>query len=204
MLRPIAVWRTRASPGPGSATSTSRSARTSGPPNSSMRTARGMGSSSNIAVVRRPQSCPRDASAVRPERTPDHPAISSTHAKRGRSSVAARPRLLESASAIHRHEAMSEHLLIVGGGQAAVQAVHTLRQNGYAGRITVVCGERHAPYQRPPLSKKYLAGQMPRERLALRPESWYRERGAELMIGARAVELEPAACRVRLDGGQVL
>lgn len=99
---------------------------------------------------------------------------------------------------------MSEHLLIVGGGQAAVQAVHTLRQNGYAGRITVVCGERHAPYQRPPLSKKYLAGQMPRERLALRPEAWYRERGVELMIGARAVELEPATGRVRLDGGQVL
>ncbi|HEX6994816.1 MAG TPA: FAD-dependent oxidoreductase [Gammaproteobacteria bacterium] len=99
---------------------------------------------------------------------------------------------------------MSEHLLIVGGGQAAVQAVHTLRQNGYTGRISLVCGERYAPYQRPPLSKKYLAGEMPRERLALRPEAWYRERAVDVVIGALAVELDAAACRVRLDDGRVL
>jgi len=99
---------------------------------------------------------------------------------------------------------MTEQLLIVGGGQAAVQSIHTLRQNGYAGRIVVVCGERHAPYQRPPLSKKYLAGEMPRERLALRPEAWYRERAAEIVVGARAVELEPASGRVRLEDGRVL
>lgn len=99
---------------------------------------------------------------------------------------------------------MSEHLLIVGGGQAAVQSVHTLRQNGYAGRISIVCGERHIPYQRPPLSKKYLAGEVPRERLALRPEAWYRERDVELLIGTHAVELEPAARRVRLDDGRAV
>jgi len=99
---------------------------------------------------------------------------------------------------------MSEHLLIVGGGQAAVQAVHTLRQQGFTGRISLVCGERHAPYQRPPLSKKYLAGEMPRERLALRPEAWYRERAVEVVIGARAVELDAAARRVRLDDGRVV
>ncbi len=107
--------------------------------------------------------------------------------------------------AIHWHdELMSEHLLIVGGGQAAVQAIHSVRQNGYAGRISVVCDERSAPYQRPPLSKKYLAGELPRERLALRPEAWYRERAVNLVIGARAAELEPAARRVRLEDGQAL
>ncbi len=99
---------------------------------------------------------------------------------------------------------MSEHLLIVGGGQAAVQAVHTLRQNGFTGRISLVCGERYAPYQRPPLSKKYLAGEMPRERLALRPEQWYRERAVDLVIGARAVELDATMGRVRLDDGRVV
>ena len=99
---------------------------------------------------------------------------------------------------------MSEHLLIVGGGQAAVQSIHSLRQNGYAGRISVVCDERSAPYQRPPLSKKYLAGELPRERLALRPEAWYRERAVNLLIGARAAELEPAARRIRLEDGQAL
>src|SRR5690606_32692720 len=101
-------------------------------------------------------------------------------------------------------EAMSEHLLIVGGGQAAVQAIHTLRQNGFAGRITLICGERHMPYQRPPLSKKYLAGEVPRERLALRPEAWYRERAVDVLIGVEARELDAAAGRVRLDDGRVV
>ena len=99
---------------------------------------------------------------------------------------------------------MTEHLLIVGAGQAATQAVHTLRQNGYAGRISIVGGEPHPPYQRPPLSKKYLAGEIARERLELRPLVWYRERDATLELGARAVELEPAARRVRLEDGRVV
>src|SRR5690606_29861561 len=99
---------------------------------------------------------------------------------------------------------MTEHLLIVGGGQAAVQAIHSLRQNGYEGRISVVGGERHAPYQRPPLSKKYLSGELARERLELRPEVWYRERNVVLELGVRAVELEPAQQRIRLDDGRVV
>ncbi|HEX7081124.1 MAG TPA: FAD-dependent oxidoreductase [Gammaproteobacteria bacterium] len=99
---------------------------------------------------------------------------------------------------------MTRHLLIVGGGQAAVQAVHSLRQNGFDGRITVVGGERHAPYQRPPLSKKYLAGELPRERLALRPAQYYRDKGAVLELGVRAVELDADSRRVRLADGRVL
>src|SRR5690606_3563102 len=99
---------------------------------------------------------------------------------------------------------MTEHLLIVGAGQAATQAVHTLRQNGYSGRITIVGGERHSPYQRPPLSQKYLAGELARERLELRPAVWYRERDVTLELGTRAVELEPAARRVRLDDGRIV
>lgn len=99
---------------------------------------------------------------------------------------------------------MTEHLLIVGAGQAAAQSVHTLRQNGYSGRISVIGGERHAPYQRPPLSKKYLAGEMARERLELRPDIWYGERHVALELGVRAMELEPAARRVRLDDGRTI
>ena len=58
---------------------------------------------------------------------------------------------------------MAEHFLIIGGGQAAAQAVQTLRQNGFDGRITIVSEEPYPPYQRPPLSKKYLAGELERE-----------------------------------------
>ena len=99
---------------------------------------------------------------------------------------------------------MTVHLLIVGGGQAAVQAIHTLRQKGFDGRISVVGGEAHAPYQRPPLSKKYLARELPRERLALRPPAWYEDKGAALDLGVRAAELDPAAQRVRLDDGRIV
>src|SRR6185369_9382479 len=59
------------------------------------------------------------------------------------------------------YHSMAEHLVVVGGGQAASQAVQTLRQHNYAGAITLFGDEQHAPYQRPPLSKKYLAGELP-------------------------------------------
>jgi 3-phenylpropionate/trans-cinnamate dioxygenase ferredoxin reductase subunit len=99
---------------------------------------------------------------------------------------------------------MAEHLVIVGGGQAAAQAVQSLRQQNFAGAITLVGDEPYPPYQRPPLSKKYLAGELARERLYLRPAAFYAERGVELLTGARAAELEPAARRVRVADGRVL
>jgi 3-phenylpropionate/trans-cinnamate dioxygenase ferredoxin reductase component len=99
---------------------------------------------------------------------------------------------------------MTEHLLIVGGGQAAVQAIHTLRHAGFSGRISIVGAEAHPPYQRPPLSKKYLAGEIGRERLELRPGIWYQERNVALELGVRAIELDPAARRVRLEDGRTV
>ena len=65
---------------------------------------------------------------------------------------------------------MTEHLVVVGAGQAATQAAQTLRQQNYAGAITLLGEEPYAPYQRPPLSKKYFSGETPRERLLLRPQ----------------------------------
>jgi 3-phenylpropionate/trans-cinnamate dioxygenase ferredoxin reductase subunit len=99
---------------------------------------------------------------------------------------------------------MSEHLVIVGGGQAAAQAVQSLRQQGFAARITLVGDEPYPPYQRPPLSKKYLAGELARERLFLRPAAFYAQMGVTLELGARAEELEPAARRVRLNDGRTI
>ena len=68
---------------------------------------------------------------------------------------------------------MPKHLIIIGGGQAAAQAVQTLRQNNYGGRITLVSEEHYVPYQRPPLSKKYLAGELPPERLHFKADNFY-------------------------------
>lgn len=64
---------------------------------------------------------------------------------------------------------MIDRVLIVGGGQAALSSASKLRTLGFDGRITMLCDEPDPPYQRPPLSKKYLTGQMARDRLYLRP-----------------------------------
>ena len=97
---------------------------------------------------------------------------------------------------------MSEHLLIVGGGQAAAQAVQSLRQQSFAGAITLLTDEPYPPYQRPPLSKKYLAGELTRERLLLRPAAFYAEKGVTLEQNARVEQLDAAARRVRLRDGR--
>jgi len=99
---------------------------------------------------------------------------------------------------------MAEHLVIVGGGQAAAQAVQSLRQQNYAGAITLVSEEPHPPYQRPPLSKKYLAGELTRERLFLRPAQFYADKGVTLELGRRVEELVLGARCVRLDDGRTL
>lgn len=100
--------------------------------------------------------------------------------------------------------AMREHFVVIGGGQAAAQAVQTARHNGYAGRITLVGAEDVPPYQRPPLSKQYLAGKLSRERLLLKPERFYTSRDVDLLLGRRAVELDPGRRRVGLDDGGTL
>lgn len=99
---------------------------------------------------------------------------------------------------------MSEHHVIIGGGQAGGQAAQTLRQAAPAARITLLAAEPEPPYQRPPLSKKYLAGALPRERLLLRPQSFYAEKAIALEQGASAVEIDRAAQRVTLADGRTL
>ncbi len=99
---------------------------------------------------------------------------------------------------------MSERLIIVGAGQAAAQAVQTLSQNDYRGTITVIGDEPHLPYQRPPLSKKYLAGELARERLAIRPATFYEQRGVDLQLGRHVEQVDLDDRRVLLSGGESL
>ena len=80
-------------------------------------------------------------------------------------------------------------VVIVGGGHAAGQACVSLRAGGWEGGITVIGEEPLPPYQRPPLSKAYLAGELPAERLFFRPEHFYAEAGVELRLGHRAVSV---------------
>ena len=99
---------------------------------------------------------------------------------------------------------MFGQIVIVGAGQAADQAVHTLRRKGFTGKLAVVGDEPWLPYQRPPLSKKYLAGALDRDRLILRPPHFYTEHSVETHLGHRVQEISRDTRRVRLDDGSVL
>ena len=81
-------------------------------------------------------------------------------------------------------------VLIVGTGQAAAQAAISLRQEGFAGSIGMVGEEPDLPYERPPLSKDYLAGEKPAERLLLRPAAFWAERGISILPNVRIIELD--------------
>ncbi|HEV2286718.1 MAG TPA: NAD(P)/FAD-dependent oxidoreductase, partial [Steroidobacteraceae bacterium] len=99
---------------------------------------------------------------------------------------------------------MFERIVIVGAGQAAVQAVDTLRRRGFAGKLTLIGDEPLPPYQRPPLSKKYLAGALERERLLIRPAAFYADHGIETHFGRRVTDIAPRERHVRLDDGLVV
>ncbi|MFO1170260.1 MAG: FAD-dependent oxidoreductase [Hyphomicrobiaceae bacterium] len=93
-------------------------------------------------------------------------------------------------------------IVIVGGGQAAQSLIAKLRQLGCNDPITLVGDEPVVPYQRPPLSKKYLIGDMTLDRLLLRPESWYGEQRVTLKLKTRATAVDRAAKQIVLSTGE--
>ena len=93
---------------------------------------------------------------------------------------------------------------MVGAGHCAGQVAARLRAEGYPGAITLIGAEVHPPYQRPPLSKNYLAGEVGVERVRLRPVSFYAENGIDLRLGTRVQELDPDGRRAVLDDGERL
>ena len=85
---------------------------------------------------------------------------------------------------------MSEKILIVGAGQAGMQIAATLRDEGFVGDITLVGDEAYMPYQRPPLSKAFLAGEMDEESLEFRNENFYRDNHISVVTGEQIVHVE--------------
>jgi len=84
-------------------------------------------------------------------------------------------------------------IFIIGGGQAGSTLAQKLRSEGFEGPVTIVGEEPVPPYERPPLSKGYLLGEMDKERLFLRPEAIYAERDITLRLGARVTAIDTAA-----------
>ncbi|MET7398232.1 FAD-dependent oxidoreductase [Dactylosporangium sp. NPDC005572] len=85
---------------------------------------------------------------------------------------------------------MTAQVLVVGAGQAGVQLAASLRDLGHHGPITLVGAERHQPYQRPPLSKEFLAGAADLDKLALRTPAFYADRRIEVAAAQRVVRLD--------------
>ncbi|ANP36398.1 MULTISPECIES: NAD(P)/FAD-dependent oxidoreductase [Rhodobacterales] len=95
------------------------------------------------------------------------------------------------------------HIVVIGAGQAGSSLVAKLRKDGFDGDITLIGAETALPYQRPPLSKAYLLGEMEKERLFLRPESFYADNDITLKLGATVTGIDPAAKTVSL-GDEVI
>jgi 3-phenylpropionate/trans-cinnamate dioxygenase ferredoxin reductase subunit len=97
-----------------------------------------------------------------------------------------------------------KRVIIVGAGQGGGETAQRLRQGGFAGDITLIGEEPCAPYQRPPLSKAYLKGELSMERLLLRPPSVYAEEKISFVSPLKAVWIDRANKRVRMEGGREL
>lgn len=96
---------------------------------------------------------------------------------------------------------MKETTVIAGAGHAAGQAAASLRQGGYAGNIILVGDEPHVPYQRPPLSKKFLAGELEMHRLYFRPQHFYADHDIDLRLSTRAKNIDRNEQNLLLDDG---
>ena len=95
-------------------------------------------------------------------------------------------------------------VLIVGAGHGGAQCAIALRQQKFDGSIAIVGAEPELPYERPPLSKDYLAGDKPFERMLIRPAAFWAERNVAMLLGARVEAVDPAARQVMLSDGRTI
>ncbi|MCP1472295.1 3-phenylpropionate/trans-cinnamate dioxygenase ferredoxin reductase subunit [Sphingobium sp. OAS761] len=91
-------------------------------------------------------------------------------------------------------------VLIVGAGHAGAQAAISLRQAGFEGSVAMIGDEKDPPYERPPLSKEYFAGEKTFERILIRPADFWQERKIDLLLGKRVTNVDAAAKTVTADG----
>ncbi|WP_067113832.1 NAD(P)/FAD-dependent oxidoreductase [Sphingopyxis granuli] len=99
---------------------------------------------------------------------------------------------------------MHFEVLIVGGGHGGAQVAVMLRTQKFAGSVAIVGDEPELPYERPPLSKEYFAGEKEFERIQLRPARYWDERDVTMLLGKRVVGVDPAAHTVTTDGGETI
>jgi 3-phenylpropionate/trans-cinnamate dioxygenase ferredoxin reductase component len=98
----------------------------------------------------------------------------------------------------------SQTFVIVGASLAGAKAAETLRSEGFDGRLLLIGSEAQRPYERPPLSKDYLRGELEREKIYVHPEGFYAEQDIELRCGRTAVSLDASSHELALDHGERL
>ena len=98
--------------------------------------------------------------------------------------------------------ATQQTFAIVGASLAGARAAETLRSEGFDGRVVLVGAESERPYERPPLSKDYLRGESPREKVDVHPETFYAENEIELRLSTPVAGLDPAGSAVTLEDGE--
>ena len=95
----------------------------------------------------------------------------------------------------------AQAFVIVGAGLAGAKAAEALRGSGFDGPISLIGAEEHLPYERPPLSKDYLAGKADRDTVFVHDLTWYRQQGIDLRLGSPVTAIDRAARQVRLADG---
>jgi len=99
---------------------------------------------------------------------------------------------------------MGERIIIIGAGQAGLQIAESLRAENFAGEILLLGAERVPPYQRPPLSKAWLAGETATEKLTLRGQEFFATKAIDLRLGADVTAVDLAARNLTLEDGATL
>lgn len=97
-----------------------------------------------------------------------------------------------------------ESIIVVGAGQAGLQICDSLRKGGYSGKLTLIGDEPSLPYQRPPLSKKFLLGELSAERLYFRPENYFEKINTAVLTDVTVSAIDRAAHSITLSDGRKL
>lgn len=103
-----------------------------------------------------------------------------------------------------REHRLTKRIVIAGAGHAAGQLVVSLKQQAYAGEIVLVGDEAYLPYQRPPLSKKFLSGDLPAERLYVKPRGFYEDPKIHTCLETTIAKIDRAAKTLRTDNGNTI
>jgi 3-phenylpropionate/trans-cinnamate dioxygenase ferredoxin reductase component len=104
------------------------------------------------------------------------------------------------ASGSHR----TEHFIVIGASLTGANAAATLREEGFEGSLILIGAENHYPYERPPLSKAFLRGEVPFEDALVRPPAYYKDADINTRFGLGAVSVDPRERCVTLDDGEIL